>query len=219
MVLMTSPGNLPNHYRRFAGNWRKVDGECGCGGRQGVCKGGGEHDPPAWRQVTAVANRRFARVTESTCSVYKVREISRGCHVTTSLLISSAPTPPPILPDKAERFAKDTETSSSAAPGPRHSERRSWQLTVRHDGNTSQRLAPDALPYLTFLFVGHEHPVRDLVGHSASPCRHRRTVSSTHRHRGCRVRSEVWAPSKHSYGSKIRQRNESRSHRRLPFRW
>lgn len=169
MVLMISPGNLPNHYRRFAGNWRKVDGECGCGGGQGVCKGGGEHDPPGWRHVTGGANRRFARVTGGICSVYKVWEISRGCHVTTSLLISSAPTPPPILPDKAGRFTKDTEISSSAAPDPWHSERRSRQFTVRHDGNTSPRLAPDAFPSRTFPVVGHEHPVRDLVGHSASP--------------------------------------------------
>lgn len=50
-----------------------------------------------------------------------------------------------------------------------------------------------------------------------TPCRHHRTTSSTHRHRGCRASHEVWKPLKRSYRFKIRQRNESRPHKRVPF--
>lgn len=71
-----------------------------------------------------------------------------------------------ILPGKVDRFDQDKWTffkraciTRNAAPGDSPS-----IATEPH----RRALVPDTLPYRAFLVVGHEHPLRDLVGRSAA---------------------------------------------------
>lgn len=169
MVLMTSPGNLPNHYRRFARKLgtrmrgapvvlvrvpAKVRTTC----------------PIHWGQPSVAANRRFARGMGCNYSVYKVPtnvvRLSRNNFLTDFIFSALA----------GSFFRQGRSVRSGQVDVlqacHRHQELRFWRFTVRSTESHSRALVPDAFPYRAFLVIVHERPVRDTLQTSSNNVEH-----------------------------------------------